>query len=76
MLPQIQGQIDSKDLENQIVAKYNISNDLASLGVSILLLYPDYAKFIKPDQTQQQQNLPSQKPSQQPNQRPPSQQTQ
>jgi hypothetical protein len=67
MLPQIQEPIDSKDLESQIASKYNVSSDLASICVSLLLLYPEYKAKIKPtDQTQQPQqnqrsNLPSQK---------------
>jgi hypothetical protein len=67
LLPQITDPVDSKDLENQITAKYNISADLAALLVSILLLYSEYATKIKsPDQSnQQQQQQQNQQPLQQ-----------
>ena len=68
ILPQIQQPIDSTELQNQIVTKYNISSDLASLLVDILLLYPEYQAKIKAtnqpnqQQLQQQQSLGQQHP--------------
>ena len=56
LLPALQQQIDSKVLENLISSKYNVSSDIASILVELLMLYPDYAKFIKPNQQPNQQN--------------------
>ena len=67
ILPQIQQPIDSTELQNQIVTKYNISDDLASLCISILMLYPEYAAKIKATNQPNQNNQQQQQNQQQPN---------
>lgn len=68
ILPQIQQPVDSTDLVNQIVTKYNVSSGLAALCVSILLLYPEYQVKIKATTNQPNQNNQQQPNSQQPSQ--------